>query len=90
MFSVDPLLLFQQLTQDVFKYRGPNPKVRGNRRPSGVATEQLQAPKVPKFLLKDLWLQFFQHPFPFCFCRTCHDFAVCSFLASPPKNGECP
>jgi len=46
--------------------------------------------KVPKFLLKDLWLQFFQHPFPFCFCRTCHDFAVCSFLASPPKNGECP
>ena len=45
MFSVDPLLLFQQLTEDVFKYRGPNPKVRRNRRPSGVATEQLQAPK---------------------------------------------
>lgn len=30
---------------DVFKYRGPNPNVRRNRRPSGVATEQLQAPK---------------------------------------------
>mmetsp|Transcript_37777 Transcript_37777/g.70480 ORF Transcript_37777/g.70480 Transcript_37777/m.70480 type:complete len:242 (+) Transcript_37777:61-786(+) len=27
--------------EDVFKYKGPNPKVRRNRRPSGIATEQL-------------------------------------------------
>ncbi|CAE7197261.1 FPR1 [Symbiodinium natans] len=31
--------------EDVLKYRGPNPKVRRNRRASGIATEQLSPPK---------------------------------------------
>lgn len=31
--------------EDIVKYQGPNPKVRRNRRPSGIATETLQAAK---------------------------------------------
>jgi len=30
---------------DVVKYQGPNPKVRRNRRPTGIATERLQPPR---------------------------------------------
>ena len=39
------MLLGAPWAKDVFKYRGPNPKVRRNRRPSGIATEQLSPPK---------------------------------------------